>query len=160
MTDLDVSDYNERAIVVRGDTKPHKENLSKMGGKWNTRLKGGAGWIFSKKFEDKVLYYAEHGKFDSTKNSPKKYERKFKTSSSDEIAQYRKLVEKLVSITLTSIPGGVSLNVKEKLDKALKKRYSGYEGSKLQKAVMPKEDSSEEDEELPARLLPRGQNRK
>lgn len=62
MSGLTVEDYSEKCIVVRGDTKPHKEQLKGLGGKWNGRLKDGGGWIFSKKYEDKVLQYVSSGK--------------------------------------------------------------------------------------------------
>ena len=48
MADLTVEDYSEKSIVVRGDTKEHKDALKQLGGKWNSRLRDGAGWIFSK----------------------------------------------------------------------------------------------------------------
>jgi hypothetical protein len=57
MSDLSCTDYSEKAIVVRGDTKEHKDALKNLGGKYNANLKDGAGWIFSKKNEDKVLAY-------------------------------------------------------------------------------------------------------
>lgn len=43
-----MEEYSEKSFVLRGDTKPHKEQMKKMGGKWNTNLKGGPGWVFSK----------------------------------------------------------------------------------------------------------------
>ena len=62
MTDLTVEDYSEKAIVVRGETKEHKDALKQLGGKWNSRLRDGAGWIFSKKCEANVMAYIESGK--------------------------------------------------------------------------------------------------
>ena len=47
-----IDDYNEKAIVVRGDTKAIKEILKECGGKWNDKLRDGAGWIFSKTKRD------------------------------------------------------------------------------------------------------------
>jgi len=47
-------DYSEKAFVVRGDTKKHFVTLIKMKGRWNPNLRGGNGWIFSKKQEEKV----------------------------------------------------------------------------------------------------------
>lgn len=41
-------DYSDKAIAVIGDTKPIKELLKSIGGRWNAHLKCGAGWIFSK----------------------------------------------------------------------------------------------------------------
>lgn len=55
MSDLNCSEYSEKAIVVRGEaTKTYKENLKSLGGKYNASLKGGAGWIFTKTNEGKV----------------------------------------------------------------------------------------------------------
>lgn len=53
-TSILISNYSDKAIVVRGDTKAIKEALLKLGGKWNTGLKGGAGWIFPLKKKDDV----------------------------------------------------------------------------------------------------------
>jgi hypothetical protein len=55
MSDLNCSEYSEKAIVVRGEaTKTYKEDLKTLGGKYNASLRGGAGWIFSKTSEGKV----------------------------------------------------------------------------------------------------------
>lgn len=51
---LTMAQYSERALVVRGDTKPLKDKLKSLGGKFNPNLKGGAGWIFSIKHMDKL----------------------------------------------------------------------------------------------------------
>ena len=52
---LTITSYSERSFVVRGEeTKKYKEDLKKLGGRWNPRLKGGAGWIFSNKKEKAV----------------------------------------------------------------------------------------------------------
>jgi hypothetical protein len=67
MTDLSCTDYSDKAIVVRGDTKDHKEELKKLGGKYNANLRDGSGWIFSKKNEDKVLAYIASGNLDDEK---------------------------------------------------------------------------------------------
>lgn len=49
---VQIIDYSERAIAVVGDTKPIKDKLKSLGGKFNFRLTCGAGWIFPKtKFE-------------------------------------------------------------------------------------------------------------
>lgn len=51
---LQVVDYSEKAVAVVGNTKPHAEKLKELGGRFNARLKCGAGWIFSKKKEAAV----------------------------------------------------------------------------------------------------------
>ena len=44
----EVVDYSEKAFAVIGDTKAIKDQLKKIGGRFNPRLSCGAGWIFSK----------------------------------------------------------------------------------------------------------------
>lgn len=45
---VQIIDYSEKAIAVIGDTKPIKDKLKELGGKFNFRLSCGAGWIFRK----------------------------------------------------------------------------------------------------------------
>lgn len=55
---IEVVDYSEKAVAVFGDTKAIKEQLKKLGGRFNPSLNYNgekrAGWIFSKKQADKV----------------------------------------------------------------------------------------------------------
>lgn len=53
-SDIRIVDYSEKAIAVYGDTKSIKDKLKALGGRFNPRLKDGAGWIFSKKSEEEV----------------------------------------------------------------------------------------------------------
>jgi hypothetical protein len=41
-------DYSEKAVAVIGDTRPIKDQLKALGGRFNPRLTCGAGWILSK----------------------------------------------------------------------------------------------------------------
>lgn len=45
---VQIVDYSEKAIAIIGDTKPIKDKLKELGGKFNFRLSCGAGWIFPK----------------------------------------------------------------------------------------------------------------
>lgn len=57
---IEIVDYSEKAFVVIGDTKPIKDELKAMGGRFNFRLSCGAGWIFSKaKSYDEVKSFIE-----------------------------------------------------------------------------------------------------
>jgi len=47
--EVQIIDYSEKAVAVIGDTKPIKDKLKAIGGRWNSNLSCGAGWIFSKK---------------------------------------------------------------------------------------------------------------
>lgn len=51
---LQLVDYSEKAIAVIGNTKPISEQLKKIGGRFNSRLSCGAGWIFSKRKESEL----------------------------------------------------------------------------------------------------------
>lgn len=46
--DIEILDYSDKAIAVIGNTKPIKEHLKNLGGKFNPFLKCGPGWIFPK----------------------------------------------------------------------------------------------------------------
>ncbi|MFH6944607.1 LPD29 domain-containing protein [Flavobacterium sp. FlaQc-50] len=46
--EIQIIDYSEKAIAIIGDTKPIKDKLKELGGKFNFRLSCGAGWIFPK----------------------------------------------------------------------------------------------------------------
>jgi hypothetical protein len=41
-------DYSDKAFAVIGDTKPIKDLLKSLGGRFNFRLTCGPGWIFPK----------------------------------------------------------------------------------------------------------------
>jgi hypothetical protein len=45
---VQIIDYSDKAIAVIGDTKPIKDKLKELGGRFNFRLTCGAGWIFPK----------------------------------------------------------------------------------------------------------------
>jgi DNA polymerase III subunit beta len=50
-----LADYSERAFVIRGKTKDHKDKLKELNGRFNPYLEGGPGWIFPKKWFDNVV---------------------------------------------------------------------------------------------------------
>lgn len=47
--EINIVDYSEKAFAVIGDTKPIKDLLGSLHGKFNKYLSCGPGWIFSKK---------------------------------------------------------------------------------------------------------------
>lgn len=60
---LKIDDYSEYSIVVRGDdTRKYKEDLKKLGGKYNSMLRGGPGWVFPKKNEQNIKKFINEGK--------------------------------------------------------------------------------------------------
>lgn len=86
--DISCTDYNEKAIVVRGEeTKNCTKELSSLGGKYNSRLKGGPGWIFSKKSEDKVMSYIQNGKVNK--------EQEIKNNTEDIFSDIKNTIRKM-----------------------------------------------------------------
>lgn len=51
---MKIEDYTEKSFVVFGETKNFKDALKEFGGKYNSNLKVGPGWVFSKSNKDKV----------------------------------------------------------------------------------------------------------
>lgn len=51
---LQIINYSEKAIAVVGETRAIKETLKNLGGRFNSHLSCGAGWIFSKAREDSL----------------------------------------------------------------------------------------------------------
>lgn len=58
----------KNSILIYGNTRPVKEHLKKVGGKWNNKLKG---WIFYKP------------KFESLNHNIKNVEKEFSSSDSE-----------------------------------------------------------------------------
>lgn len=60
--DISIESYTDKSVVVRGQgTKLFRDKLKELGGRWNPKLTGGPGWIFSsKKREDlQALLFGE-----------------------------------------------------------------------------------------------------
>ena len=58
MTEIHIENYTEKSFVVLGDIKPHKDNIKKLGGKWNNRLRDNKmGWIFPMSKKESVEEY-------------------------------------------------------------------------------------------------------
>lgn len=55
--DFGIIDYSEKSFVVVGDTKPIKDKLKEMGGKFNNKLSCGCGWVFPIAKEEEVLNF-------------------------------------------------------------------------------------------------------
>jgi hypothetical protein len=54
MSTLNIVDYNGRSFLLRGDTKPYKEEIKAMNGRWNRTL---GAWVFSLKRKDEVTEF-------------------------------------------------------------------------------------------------------
>jgi hypothetical protein len=61
-TNITVTDYSNNSVVVEGETIKYKEDLKKLGGKYNAKLKNGPGWIFPKSSEKNIISFINGGK--------------------------------------------------------------------------------------------------
>ena len=60
--DISIEEYTDRSVVVRGETRQYKEDLKKLGGKYNSRLRGEPGWIFPKSKQNDIVKFMKEGK--------------------------------------------------------------------------------------------------
>jgi hypothetical protein len=56
---IKMEQYSPKSFVLIGDTKPYKEQIKKLGGKFNPNLKCGVGWIFSNNRTEKVKAFIQ-----------------------------------------------------------------------------------------------------
>ena len=75
---LTIEEYSENSFVIRGNTKEYKEQLKTGYGRWNPRLKGGAGWIFSKNHMDTMKLFVNKINNETELKERKEYNQKFK----------------------------------------------------------------------------------
>jgi len=75
-----LQNYSDKSFVVRGeDTIKIKDTLKYIGGKWNSSLKDGGGWIFSnnnRKRVEKLLEVLNDEKSEKSSPSVKKNDEK------------------------------------------------------------------------------------
>lgn len=67
---VQIVNYSEKAIAVCGDTRAIKEILKQLGGRFNSRLTCGAGWIFSARKRAEIEAVINSGKIEE--NTAKK----------------------------------------------------------------------------------------
>lgn len=98
-TNLTIENYSDKSFVVRGETKPHKDKLKELQGKWNGNLTGGGGWIFSNKHREAVEKFV-NGTEENEEKKQVKVETK-KTVSSPTVTSLYETVEKEDKAILT-----------------------------------------------------------
>lgn len=69
-TSLTIVDYSDKAFAVIGDTKSVKDDLKKLGGRFNGKLSCGAGWIFSNKMREAVEKFISSGNVTERASKP------------------------------------------------------------------------------------------
>ena len=61
---IQMKEYSDKSIIIYGDTKPYKDLLKELKGRYNSNLKVDgekvSGWIFSKKHKEKLERFIQH----------------------------------------------------------------------------------------------------
>lgn len=83
------------SLVVRGDTKQHKEELMELGGKFNAMLKGGPGYIFPKSRRNEVETFITGKK---AKESPEVVEKNRNVKSARVLLQDVEALFRVISL--------------------------------------------------------------
>lgn len=65
---VQIIQYSEKSFVVKGDTKPIKDDLKELGGMW---FKKECGWLFSNKRRESVEAYLNGGTIKKTERAEK-----------------------------------------------------------------------------------------
>ncbi len=73
MSELTYKSYNDKSFAVRGDRAVHDHLLKKIGARWNSRMKGGEGWMVNKADEEALIAviadYTKSQRLDEIANS-------------------------------------------------------------------------------------------
>ena len=81
--EIQIIDYSSKAIAVIGDTKPIKDQLKEIGGKFNFRLSCGPGWIFPKTKLQELENFLSGGEPEATEEPEQEEE----TTLQDEVSK-------------------------------------------------------------------------
>jgi hypothetical protein len=110
MSSIYLEKYSEKSIAVFGDTQPVKEKLKELGGKFNSNLRGKAGWIFPLKCEESVKAFVSSNKNSSDNIEEDNFS---DTCEPSEDEKPKRLLKPTKMITLEAI-----MEKLEKLEKA------------------------------------------
>ncbi len=133
---INLESYSEKCFVLRGDTKPYKEYIKRLGGKWNTKLQDGAGWIFPKTKQDTVSKWIDTGEVDVVKYQSENS----KNGTLEEHIKY-------LTMKVTSIEKSINI-ILAKIENMEKVRHDDTQ-------IVDESDESDESEQeiVPVRLL-------
>jgi len=88
--DISISEYSDKAIVVRGTFTIDTTNiLISFGGKWNERLRDGPGWIFPKTKKDQLEIWKNSG--IAPEKKPSQYQRRTTIQKPEELTEEKKV---------------------------------------------------------------------
>jgi hypothetical protein len=165
MNSITLEVYSEAAIAVFGETSPFKEDLGKIGGKFNPNLKGVSdgerrpGWIFSIKRKEEVKKFVDECNKRLETMSPveksdfKKTTKKSNvepTLSHDLLSQFLMRLE-VVEAELAFLKKKFDIN--DRSDPVIPATSSRSKSVKAPPSIKFDESESEEEEKAPVKRL-------
>jgi hypothetical protein len=165
---LYIEPYGEHLFLVKGDAYPYKDELKKLGCRWNPDLKA---WSFPKSKKDELEEFIENngGSESNVKESKKGNKKTFTTNTNnvdfitkkDFLALLTRVerLEQLMGHSLGTnnktldIPKVFEVNKEELKKKINKKEDKKEENKTINKGENEKEENKKEEDEKPKRLL-------
>tara|TARA_Y100000389_G_C17422510_1_gene497552 strand:+ start:450 stop:857 length:408 start_codon:yes stop_codon:yes gene_type:complete len=129
---ITIQEYSEKTFVVRGETRPFKQSLKNLGGKWNSRLnekdsdeKFGAWLFFSSKRDSVEEWFSKGCKVDEEP----KYENqpKFENQQNISLEDFKRLerkVDKIIELLSSNVTRELDIedDLEEVMTTKVKKR--------------------------------------
>ena len=153
--------YTEKSIVVRGETRDHKEELKSLGGKWNAKLTDKStqeqfgGWIFPTTKQEQVKkWLASVGKSVVPTSTPQITPRATHKSSDSTLERIEMGIQRIEGIikSLDELPQLVEVLKGLCLEfKNIKQEYTN--SPTMASSDFEEEDDDEEESPPPKRLL-------
>ena len=97
-TDLKIEEYTDRSVAVYGNTRKYKDDLKKLGGKYNSNLKNGPGWIFPKSSQGEIMKFIKNGEHLTPEQITEKHTHI--SSTSPTISEYGALLVAINKLSL------------------------------------------------------------
>lgn len=92
--------YSDKCIVIRDNHNMHSSEIIRLGGKFNDKLRGGPGWIFSRNMEKKLFdCFGDMLSTNQTPNSTPEF-KPISTSTSGEVDDTLKYINDIESMLL------------------------------------------------------------
>ena len=92
--EIQILDYSTKAIAVVGDTKPLKEGLKNLGGRFNFRLSCGPGWIFPKtKLEELTAFLSQGTKEEAAEEIKEEVQKTVQMLADTDMVIYGEVTE-------------------------------------------------------------------
>jgi hypothetical protein len=138
--------YSDKSVVLRSSKQwglDHKDQLQALGGKFNGRLQGGAGWIFPTSRQEEVKVYLQTGQVQPRTTQPSRFKsRQYAPQTAAPIAPLTTVPPPQALTQAVAVPTQtITYTVpKPAVDMKVSVRANGGEGEYKVTAAPPKAD--------------------